>query len=63
VEVARSTLGALTLRTNLPLYISFGYRSDTGTSYYFTGRIDEVAVYSRALSASEVQLHYDSGRQ
>jgi hypothetical protein len=27
------------------------------------GSIDDVAVYARALSAAEVQLHYDSGRQ
>jgi Concanavalin A-like lectin/glucanases superfamily len=29
----------------------------------FGGLIDEVAVYNRALSATEVQLHYDSGRR
>jgi hypothetical protein len=30
---------------------------------YWDGLIDEVAIYNKALSASEVQLHYDSGRQ
>jgi hypothetical protein len=41
-----------------------------GTSVYnsgpgdrFGGVVDDVAVYNRALSAPEVQLHYDSGRQ
>jgi hypothetical protein len=29
----------------------------------FGGVVDDVAVYNRALSAPEVQLHYDSGRQ
>jgi hypothetical protein len=33
------------------------------TGRYWDGSIDEVAVYNRALSATEVQLHYDSGRQ
>jgi hypothetical protein len=37
--------------------------SPAPTSYAFAGRIDDVAVYNRALLAAEVQLHYDSGRQ
>jgi hypothetical protein len=28
---------------------------------FFLGQIDDVAVYNRALSATEIQLHYDSG--
>ncbi len=34
----------------------------TGTEHY-GGLLDDVALYSRALSATEVKLHYDSGRQ
>jgi Concanavalin A-like lectin/glucanases superfamily len=30
---------------------------------FYHGQIDDVAVYNRALSATDVQLHYDSGRQ
>jgi Concanavalin A-like lectin/glucanases superfamily len=30
---------------------------------YFPGLVDDLSVYSRALSATEVKLHYDSGRQ
>ncbi|RLC65169.1 MAG: hypothetical protein DRI48_06995, partial [Chloroflexi bacterium] len=33
----------------------------TGTSQYFTGRLDEVAVYSRTLSSGEVHDHYLRG--
>jgi hypothetical protein len=31
--------------------------------YYWGGGVDDVAVYSRALTATEVQLHYDAGRE
>jgi len=34
---------------------------DTPATYYFTGSIDEVAVYNRSLSASEIQDHYERG--
>jgi Concanavalin A-like lectin/glucanases superfamily len=41
-----------------------GTQYDTGTrTCMFPGLIDEVAYYNRALSATEVKLHYDSGRQ
>jgi len=33
----------------------------TGTSQYFSGRLDEVAVYSRTLSSGEVNDHYLRG--
>jgi RHS repeat-associated protein len=33
----------------------------TSTSYRFGGRLDEVAVYNGALSASRVQAHYQAG--
>ena len=33
----------------------------TGTAHYFSGRLDEVAVYSRTLSAGEVLDHYLRG--
>jgi Concanavalin A-like lectin/glucanases superfamily len=39
------------------------YRNSGNNGDLFNGTIDDVAVYNRALSATEVQLHYDSGRQ
>ena len=56
-QVAQGALGAHTLSTNMALYI--GTRAQSGE--VFSGRIDDVALYSRALSATEVQLHYTSG--
>jgi hypothetical protein len=41
-----------------PLYIG----EEAGTSYPFTGSIDEVRVYSRALSSTEVSALYNAGR-
>jgi len=32
-----------------------------GTGFYMSGKIDEVAIYSRSLSASEIQGHYYGG--
>lgn len=40
-----------------PLYIG----SRSGSSYFFNGSMDEVRIYNRALSASEVQSLYDLG--
>ena len=37
-----------------------GGRYQNGTNYQFDGAIDDVRIYSRALSASEVQALYDS---
>ena len=32
-----------------------------GLGGYFNGLMDDVAIYSRALTAEEIKLHYDSG--
>ena len=42
------------------LYI--GKRGTYPTPYYFTGSIDDMRIYNRALSASEVQALYRMGR-
>ena len=56
------TASGFTANTGAPLLIgSSDYGS--GPTEPFPGLIDEVAVYNRVLSATEVQLHYDSGRQ
>lgn len=36
--------------------------SDQGTGNFFAGRLDEAALYDRALSAQTVQAHYQAGR-
>jgi hypothetical protein len=62
-QVAQATLGSFTLQTNLPVYI--GRRPVTGDPLYnavFAGKIDEVAVYSTALTAAKIRTHYNSGR-
>jgi len=43
--------------------ISFGYLSvNSVPGYYYTGGLDEVAVYSRALGSSEITTHYNNAR-
>jgi hypothetical protein len=49
--------GAASSSTN-PLVIG----SWTGTNEFFAGRVDEVAVYTKALTATQVQTHYNAGR-
>jgi hypothetical protein len=49
--------GAITT-PNIPVMI--GRRGTTGAESWFSGTIDEVAIYNRALSATEVQAHYDA---
>jgi hypothetical protein len=40
--------------------VDFGWLAQTSSGYYFQGIADEVAIYSRALSAAEIQNHYNS---
>jgi prepilin-type N-terminal cleavage/methylation domain-containing protein len=42
----------------LPLWIGLGY-----PNRYFNGSIDEVRIYERALSSSEIQQHYADGAE
>ena len=49
------------INTATPTSVIIGDRSDVG-GYVFNGSIDEVRVYSRALSASEVQQLYLMGK-
>ena len=39
-----------------------GYNYGTGSASFFYGTIDEVRIYNRALTATEVENHYKSGR-
>lgn len=54
--VATQGLGVFTPQTSYNLY--FGYRPGAA---YFGGLIDEVSLYNRALSASEIQSIYAAG--
>ncbi|MBE0543007.1 MAG: immunoglobulin domain-containing protein [Verrucomicrobia bacterium] len=58
---AESSLGSFSAGTGADLYI--GYRPLTAPfgPISFNGLIDEVALYSRALSASDVQAIYNAG--
>jgi uncharacterized repeat protein (TIGR01451 family) len=60
-QVIQSTLGTFTPQTSPDL--SIGYRPNTVPfgPIAFVGRIDEVTLYSRALSAAELQTIYAAG--
>jgi Concanavalin A-like lectin/glucanases superfamily len=62
--LAASTSTTFYAANNSPVPFQIGTEYANGTrSAFFAGIIDDVAVYNRALSATEIQLHYDSGRQ
>jgi Concanavalin A-like lectin/glucanases superfamily len=43
-----------------PLYIGAGYNS--GPTSFFNGMVDDVRIYNRALSATEVKQLYKCGK-
>lgn len=59
VVVAQQDLGTFTPETSYDLYL--GKRpptltgSDVSEDFFYTGLLDEIALYNRALSASEIQ--------
>jgi len=62
--------GNLEAQTNVSFPVGYGnfplYFATTGQSYYdhkFGGALDEVTLYNRALSASEIAAIYAAGRQ
>jgi Na+/proline symporter len=58
--VGSGNLGRFTPLTSYNLYL--GRRPPTrGEAYTFAGRIDEPALYNRALSAAEIQAIYNAG--
>ena len=62
IEVARRSIGAVTLdQSSQPLFI--GQEGITGAGHrFFNGSVDDVLIYNRALSATEVQqLAQDPG--
>jgi len=46
-----------------PLRIGEMHENTGNPLYFWKGGIDDVALYSTALTATQVRLHYDSGRQ
>ncbi|HVM47826.1 MAG TPA: immunoglobulin domain-containing protein, partial [Candidatus Acidoferrum sp.] len=58
--LAQQTLGAFTPKTTGDLY--FGVRPyGGGAGYRFVGLMDEVSLYNRALSVSDIQAIYNAG--
>jgi len=57
--VDQQLLGVFTPKTDTPLYI--GHRPYDGGAFYFNGTIDEVEVFDRALSQSELNIIYNAG--
>ncbi|MFB3092022.1 MAG: LamG domain-containing protein [Dehalococcoidia bacterium] len=57
VSVASKDVGSFTPQTSTQLHI--GRRMSDG--YSFSGLIDEIAIYSRALTAAEIKAIYDAG--
>jgi large repetitive protein len=52
-------VGSIQVGNSSPLY--FGYNDVGGYPYYLDGSLDEVAIFSRALTALEIQRHYQNG--
>jgi len=52
-------IGSTQVGNSSPLYFSY---NDVGVyTYYLDGSLDEVAIFSRALTAPEIQRHYQNG--
>ncbi|MFJ7067895.1 LamG-like jellyroll fold domain-containing protein [Streptomyces sp. NPDC101115] len=62
IQVAQVTGAPVDHQTNKHTYVGGGYTTwwpaGPGAVSYFTGRIDEVAVYKRPLTAGQVANHY-----
>ena len=52
-------VGPVQAGNSSPLY--FGYDDVDQFPYYLDGSLDEVAIFSRALTAPEIQRHYQNG--
>lgn len=59
VTMSDSAVGPTNYGVAVP--ITIGYRYESGTSAYFSGKIDEVSIYNRALTADEVYESYKAG--
>jgi len=57
--LAASAAVAFAPNTSSPLRLGAG-RTEGAADYYFPGRIDEIALYNTALSATRIQTHYQT---
>jgi hypothetical protein len=57
--VASENLGSFTPQTSLPMYI--GQRPSDGSVALYSGLMDELSLYARALSLAEIQTIYNAG--
>ena len=55
--VTQQNLGIFTPRTSYNLYLG----NRPGTAYFWSGLLDEISVYSRALSSNEIAAIYNAG--
>ena len=53
-----STTGSFLLNQSRPLRIGAGATESNNPNYYFNGSVDEVRIYNRSLSASEISSLY-----
>ena len=61
VQVASENFGIFTPQTTYPLNLGKRTASVTGNGEVFRGLLDEVSIYNRALSASEIKAIYNAG--
>jgi hypothetical protein len=57
--VVTANLGIFTPKTTTDLLL--GRRIDAGSGYYFSGILDEISLYRRALSSNEIAAIYGAG--
>jgi hypothetical protein len=64
VDDTPNPLGTFTAiaNTSAPFRIGASAQDSSNDYYYFAGKIDDVRVYNRALSATEVKQLYNAGR-
>jgi len=62
VSVVQQVLGSFSVQTAPPFDLLFGHRVDGSALHYrFSGGMDEMSVYARTLSASEIQAIFAAG--
>ena len=62
IPVASRNMGSFTPQTTYPFNLGKRTAAITGQGTTFNGVLDEVSLYSRALAAEEIQMHYEAGR-
>ncbi len=60
LDASRAATGHIA-QDSFPMYIGGDAQPPTGHTYLFNGKIDEVSLYNRALSAPEIAAIYNAG--